>query len=177
MLEDIGKIKEFSDCIVKAKRTTRFIYAHTRIVDQMRSLNGKIDLVRPGATRFATSLTLASMWQQCQYLKALFVSTKWYASKLKPTEPGRQLKTLLSVPFWNSAENCMRASQPILLALRIVDGDEIPALPEFGQPRMLRRNIEVKHCHRKKPYAPWQLLTKGGISRWSKNYMVLPCFS
>jgi hypothetical protein len=71
MLEDIGKIKEFNDCIVKAKRTTRFIYAHIRILDQMRSLNGKKDLVRPGATCFATSfLTLASMWQQRQHLKA-----------------------------------------------------------------------------------------------------------
>uniref|UniRef100_A0A8R7V3T3 DUF659 domain-containing protein n=1 Tax=Triticum urartu TaxID=4572 RepID=A0A8R7V3T3_TRIUA len=28
MLEDVGKIKEFSHCIAKAKRTTGFIYAH-----------------------------------------------------------------------------------------------------------------------------------------------------
>ena len=64
MLEGIGKIREFSDCIAKAKRTTRFIYAHGRVLDQMRSLNGKRDLVRPGATRFATAfLTLASMLQ------------------------------------------------------------------------------------------------------------------
>jgi hypothetical protein len=133
MLEDIGKIKEFSDCIAKAKRTTRFIYAHTWLLDLMRSLNGKKDLVRPGATRFATSfLTLTSMWSQRQFLKALFVSAQWYASKLKVTEAGKAAeRTVLSQPFWNSVENCMRASQPLLRALRIVDGDEIPAMPEI----------------------------------------------
>jgi hypothetical protein len=54
MLEDIGKIKEFIHCIAKAKRTTQFIYAHTRLLDLMRSLNGKKNIVRPGATRFVT---------------------------------------------------------------------------------------------------------------------------
>ncbi|KAM0857105.1 hypothetical protein ACQ4PT_048695 [Festuca glaucescens] len=131
MLEDIGKIKEFSDCIAKAKRTTRFIYAHTQILDLMRSLNGKKDLVRPGATRFATSfLTLTSMWSQRQTLKALFVSADSYASKLKITEAGKAAeRTVMSMPFWQSVENCMRASQPLLKALRIVDGDESPAMP------------------------------------------------
>ncbi|KAM0919152.1 hypothetical protein ACQ4PT_008394 [Festuca glaucescens] len=133
MLEDIGKIKEFSDCIAKAKRTRRFIYAHTRLLDLMRSLNGKKDIVRPGATRFATSfLTLTSMWSQRQSLKAMFVSAQWFASKLKVTEAGKAAeKTVLSQPFWNSVENCMRASQPLLRVLRIVDGDEIPAMPEI----------------------------------------------
>ena len=133
MLEDIGKIREFSDCIAKAKKTTRFIYAHGRILDQMRTLNGQRDLVRPGATRFATSfLTLASMWKQRQHLKALFVSTEWHANKLKLTPPGKMAEnTVLSVTFWQSVENCMRASQPILVALRIVDGDDSPAMPEI----------------------------------------------
>ncbi|KAM0881445.1 hypothetical protein ACQ4PT_032951 [Festuca glaucescens] len=125
--------KEFSDCIAKAKRTTRFIYAHTRILDLMRSLNGKKNLVRPGATCFATSfLTLTSMWSQRQTLKALFVSADWYASKLKITEAGKAAeRTVMSMPFWQSVENCMRASQPLLKALRIVDGDESPAMPEI----------------------------------------------
>ena len=99
----------------------------------MRSLNGKQEIVRPGATRFATSfLTLASMWKQRQHLKALFVSTEWHANKLKLTPPGKMAEnTVLSVTFWQSVENCMRASQPILVALRIVDGDDSPAMPEI----------------------------------------------
>jgi len=56
MLEDIGKIREFSDCIVKAKKITRFIYAHGRILDQMRSLNGKRDLVKAWSNSFCNLL-------------------------------------------------------------------------------------------------------------------------
>ncbi|KAM0881446.1 hypothetical protein ACQ4PT_032951 [Festuca glaucescens] len=56
----------------------------------------------------------------------------WYASKLKITEAGKAAeRTVMSMPFWQSVENCMRASQPLLKALRIVDGDESPAMPEI----------------------------------------------
>nr|XP_020199817.1 uncharacterized protein LOC109785632 [Aegilops tauschii subsp. strangulata] len=133
MLEDIGKIKEFSRCIAKAKRTTRFIYAHGKVLDLMRSLNGKQEIVRPGATRFATSfLTLESMWKQRQTLKTLFVSPQWYANRLKDNEGGKAAEaTVISVSFWQSVEHCMRASQPLLRALRIADGDETPAMAEM----------------------------------------------
>ncbi|SPT19209.1 unnamed protein product [Triticum aestivum] len=133
MLEDIGKIKEFSRCIAKAKRTTRFIYSHGKVLDLMRSLNGKQEIVRPGATRFATSfLTLASMWKQRQTLKTLFVSPQWYANRLKDSEGGKAAEaTVISVSFWQSVEHCMRASQPLLRALRIADGDETPAMTEM----------------------------------------------
>ncbi|KAM3389449.1 hypothetical protein ACQJBY_011533 [Aegilops geniculata] len=133
MLEDIGKIKEFNRCIAKAKRTTRFIYAHGKVLDLMRSFNGKQEIVRPGATRFATSfLTLASMWKQRQTLKTLFVSPQWYANRLKDNEGGKAAEaTVISVSFWQSVEHCMRASQPLLRALRIADGDETPAMAEM----------------------------------------------
>jgi hypothetical protein len=72
------------------------------------------------------------MWSQRQSLKALFVSLEWYANKLKTTEAGKAAeRTVLSMPFWQSMENCMRASQPLLKALRILDGDESPAMPEI----------------------------------------------
>lgn len=61
LLEDLGKIKDFSSCINDAKKVSRFIYKHGRILDMMRAKLGG-DLVRPAVTRFATSfLTLASM--------------------------------------------------------------------------------------------------------------------
>jgi hypothetical protein len=65
MLEDIGKIKEFSGCIAKAKKITRYIYGHGRIHDLMRTKTNGRDLVRHTTTRFATAfLILASMWKQ-----------------------------------------------------------------------------------------------------------------
>jgi hypothetical protein len=38
--------------------------------------------------------------------------------------------TILSTKFWNSVEDCLRASQPLIVLLRIVDGDERPAMLE-----------------------------------------------
>ena len=85
---------------------------------------------------------MASMWKQRQHLKALFVSTEWHANKLNLTPPGKMAeKTMLSVTFWQSVENCVRASQPILVALRIVDGDDSPAMPE------IRAAMDVAKTH------------------------------
>jgi hypothetical protein len=62
MLEDIGKLKDFKKPIAQAKWVTTFIYRHGRILSAMREKTGGIDLVRPGATRFATCfLTLKSL--------------------------------------------------------------------------------------------------------------------
>ena len=37
---------------------------------------------------------------------------------------------VLSTEFWNSVEDCLRASAPLLIVLRAVYGDEKPAMPE-----------------------------------------------
>jgi len=64
-------------------------------------------------------------------LKFLFVSDDWTKSRLAKTEAGKKVHdTILSTEFWNSVEDCLRASQPLIVLLRIVDGDERPAMPE-----------------------------------------------
>jgi hypothetical protein len=132
MLEDIGKIKDFSTCINMAKKVSRFIYKHGRLLDQMRE---KIcgDLVRPQVTRFATSfLTLASMYRHRNRLRALFYCEGSHASRFSTTTEGQQAENIvLSTPFWNKVENFLKATQPLLVSLRIADGDETPAAPEI----------------------------------------------
>jgi len=39
---------------------------------------------------------------------------------------------VLSVEFWNSVDHCLRASVPLLIVLRVVDGDERPTMPEVA---------------------------------------------
>lgn len=132
LLEDIGKIKEFNDCITMAKRVSRFLYKHGRLHSLMREKLGG-DLVRPGITRFATSfLTLASMQKHKNGLRSLFICDEWQHSKFSTSQEGTQAENIvLSVGFWQNLENCLRASQPLLIALRIADGDETPAAPEI----------------------------------------------
>ena len=129
MLEDIGKLKEFRKPIAQAKRVTTFIYRHGRLLSIMREKTGGMDLVRPAATWFATSfLTLKSLYKHRDALRALFVSDAWITVKLSRTEAGaRVCDIVLSKEFWNSVEDCLRASAPLLIVLRVVDGDEKPA--------------------------------------------------
>ena len=48
------------------------------------------------------------------------------------TEAGKQVYDLImSTALWNNIANCIRAAQPLLVALRVVDADEQPAMPEL----------------------------------------------
>jgi len=132
MLEDIGNLSEFKKPITRARRVTTFIYRHGRILSAMREKTGGADLVRPAATRFATAfLTLKSLYKHKDALKSLMVSEAWTGNKLAKTKAGLDVHDIvLSTQFWNSEEDCLRASAPLLIVLRVVDGDEKPAMPE-----------------------------------------------
>lgn len=133
MMEEIGGIKQFKKVIGNARRITTFIYRHGRILDFMREKTGQRELVRPGATRFATSfLTLQCLYNFKDCLRLLFISGDWTKSQLSKTLNGQKVESfVLSVAFWNGVYDCIVASKPLLYALRIVDGDEQPALPEI----------------------------------------------
>ncbi|XP_066319786.1 uncharacterized protein [Miscanthus floridulus] len=132
MLEEIGNLKAFKKPIARARRVTTFIYRHGRLLSAMRAQTGGNDLVRAAKTRFATSfLTLKSLYKNKDALKSLFVSEAWIGNNLCTTTAGQQVQDIvLSTEFWNSVEDCLRASAPLLIVLRAVDGDEKPAMPE-----------------------------------------------
>jgi hypothetical protein len=134
MLEDIGKLKEFKKPIAQAKRVTTFIYRHGRICSAMREKTGGMDLVRPGATWFATCfLTLKSLHKHRDALRGLFVSEVWNQNKLAKTEAVKNVSDIaLAKVFWSTVEDCLRASAPLLIVLRAVDVDERPAMPEVA---------------------------------------------
>uniref|UniRef100_A0A8R7PPG5 DUF659 domain-containing protein n=1 Tax=Triticum urartu TaxID=4572 RepID=A0A8R7PPG5_TRIUA len=88
MLESICKIKQFSECITNGKRVSNFIYRHGKVLDEMRVKTGNRDLVRAGATRFATNfLNLQSLHKHRQALKELFVGDVWHSNKKLSTSP------------------------------------------------------------------------------------------
>ena len=133
MLEDVGSYKVFDATIKNAKRITTFIYRHGRLHNAMKVKTGGRELVRPGVTRFATSfLTLQCLFKFQDALRQLFVSEDWSRSSLAKTEAGKQVYDLImSTALWNNIANCIRAAQPLLVALRVVDADEQPAMPEL----------------------------------------------
>jgi hypothetical protein len=134
MLEDIGKLKAFKKPIARGRRVTTFIYRHGRLLALMRKATGNEDLVRPAATRFATScLALKSLVKHKQALRSLFTSREWVANKLAKTTAGLNVQDIvLSAEWWHAAEDCIRVTSPLIRVLRIADGDELPAMPEIS---------------------------------------------
>ena len=132
MLEEIGNLPAFKKYIARARRVTTFIYRHGRILHAMREKTGGADLVRPATTHFATFfLTLKSLYKHKEALKALFHSEQWIGNKLAKTKAGLDVQAIVfSTEFWNKVEDCLRASAPLLIVLRVVDGDEKPGMPE-----------------------------------------------
>ncbi|XP_074360538.1 uncharacterized protein LOC141700740 [Apium graveolens] len=133
MLKDIGKIPAFKKTINQEKRCTTFIYRHGRVLDVMREMTNGRDLIRTGATRFATAfLTLDSLKKNRNHCISYFVG------RIGP---------------------CQNASLSLLQVLCIADCDERPALAEiataidyaksevkkkFGGGKMAIRNKVVK---------------------------------
>jgi hypothetical protein len=101
MLEDIGDLKAFKKPIARARCVTTFIYRHGRILGAMREKTGGADLVKPAATRFATTfLTLRSLYKHRDALKSLFLSEAWTRNRLAQTKAGEEVHNIvLSTKF------------------------------------------------------------------------------
>lgn len=55
------------------------------------------------------------------------------SKKLATSKAGMDVHDMvLSTEFWNSVQDCLRASAPLLIVLRVVDGDEKPAMAEVA---------------------------------------------
>ncbi|XP_074362442.1 uncharacterized protein LOC141702712 [Apium graveolens] len=86
MLEDIGKIPSMKKVINQERSCTTFIYRHGCILHALRERTNGMDLVRIGATRFATAfLTLQSLLKHRAVVRSLFGSEDWNVSK--PIDP------------------------------------------------------------------------------------------
>jgi len=87
-------------------------------------VNGK-ELVRCGVTRFATSfLTLESLYQARDNLRK-FDWARWARNNETCIQVS---KYVLSTRFWLTIEDLLRASEPIIKVLRLVDSDSNPTM-------------------------------------------------
>jgi hypothetical protein len=67
------------------------LFRHGRILSEMRVHTNGMDLVRPAATRFATTfLTMKSLHKHKNSLKGLFSSDVFTQSKVSKTEAGKK---------------------------------------------------------------------------------------
>ena len=106
MFEDISKRESVFNLITNARNITNFIYNHGWLLATMRKVCGG-DMVRPGATRFATNyIALASLLKNRVDLKKIFISDEWASHKLSQKTIGREVEGLMfNHPYWEKVSN------------------------------------------------------------------------
>ncbi|XP_075654755.1 uncharacterized protein LOC142624914 [Castanea sativa] len=135
MLENIANPKWFplvDEAIKKAKKITKFIYNHGVVLDLMKQdfTNGR-ELCRPAITRFATNfLSLQSMLRFKKELRQMFTSDKWLSCPHAKTAVGKEISKIVleDYSFWSQCTHIVKVSEPLVRVLRLVDGDEKPAM-------------------------------------------------
>ncbi|RVX16879.1 hypothetical protein CK203_003292 [Vitis vinifera] len=130
IFEDIGKRPNVIEVINNARKITNFIYNHGWLLAQMRKYCGG-DIVRPGATRFATNyIALDSLLKKMADLKKLFMSDEWAQHKLSRTKLGRELEQLLfDHTYWDRLTNIVSLYEPLYVVFRLVDSEVVPTMP------------------------------------------------
>ncbi|XP_058183421.1 uncharacterized protein LOC131301254 [Rhododendron vialii] len=157
MLEGIGKQSKFKGIIDKAKAFTIFVYAHHNTLAMMRKYTESRDIVRPGVTRFATAfLTLQSLMEKKQELRAMFSSDAWDKSKWAKSPKGKTaFATVMSTAFWNGVTLCLKVFGPLVMVLRLVDGDRKPSMGfVYGELKNAKEEIKGAYKQVETNYRP-----------------------
>ncbi|KAI8554220.1 hypothetical protein RHMOL_Rhmol05G0081800 [Rhododendron molle] len=128
---------------------TIFVYAHHNTLAMMRKYKKRRDIVRPGVTRFATSfLTLQSLMEKKQELRAMFSSNAWGESKWAKSPKGKTAyATVMSQAFWNGVTLCLKVFGPLVMVLRLVDGDRKPSRG-FVYGELTKAKEEIKAAYK-----------------------------
>ena len=143
MFEDIAKRDTVSELITNARKMTNFIYNHGWLLAKVRKVCGG-DIVRPGATRFATNyIALESLLKKRADLKKIFISDEWASHKLSRSTIGHDVEVLMfDHTYWEKVSKLVSIYEPLYTVLRIVDSEVVPTLPfVYELIRVMKQNL------------------------------------
>ncbi|XP_057425969.1 uncharacterized protein LOC130719358 [Lotus japonicus] len=127
------------------------------------------DLIRPGATRFATAyLTLSCLSELETPLRAMFDSEDWRSTKFAASTEGKQVQRIVKdSQFWKNIVICLKAAGPMIEVLRLVDSDEKPAMGfVYDAIDTAKEKIRTNFKDVKKRYeSVWKIIDE----RWDKQ--------
>ncbi|XP_058106460.1 uncharacterized protein LOC131249702 [Magnolia sinica] len=129
MLEGIGDRPSVKTVITDARLITNFVYNHSWSLAAMRKRCGG-DIVRPGATRFATNyIALSSLLKHKQRLRELFASHDYVEWKKRLTKVTYRIEELvLGNSFWDKVCDIVGIIESIYVVLRMVDNETNPSM-------------------------------------------------
>ncbi|KAI0498297.1 hypothetical protein KFK09_021538 [Dendrobium nobile] len=158
ILKDIGNMSHIQDLAQRASKVTIFVYNHVFVLAWLRKRYGWKEIIRPGATRFATIfITLKSMADHKLDLQAFITSKVFFDSKISKTVKGKEVSAIiLDNKFWNDCLLASKLSGPLIRLLRIVDSDEKPSLGFlYDGMYKARKAIKLMFRNAKRMYKPY----------------------
>ncbi|XP_016206737.1 uncharacterized protein LOC107647130 [Arachis ipaensis] len=162
ILKDISSMAHISNLATRASKITVFVYNHTVFLSWLRERPKWREIVRPGATRFATVfITLKSIFDRKKELQQLVVDSIFTDHKLGRSATGRAVSAIiLDAKFWDNCFTVCKLVSPLIYLLRVVDADDPPSLG-YVYEGMLRAEDAIKEMFRqsKTAYQPcWDLI-------------------
>jgi hypothetical protein len=96
----------------------------------MRKFTKGKEILRPAPTYFATNfIALQSILAHKDELRAMVTSREWVSSAYAKDSKGKKfVESVLDSLFWKEYAIIMRMSEPLVRALRMVDGDDRPSM-------------------------------------------------
>ncbi|XP_057740493.1 uncharacterized protein LOC130957661 [Arachis stenosperma] len=170
ILEDFEKkLKVHETTIKKGRKITTFIYSRSMLISMLRNFTKEKDLVRPGATRFATAyLTLTCLHDNKGPLMTMFTSADWKTTKVASMPEGIRVQNMaLDSRLWKNIVICLKAAALLITVLRLVDSDEKLAMGFiFEGMRNAKETIKTNFSCVKKSYEPiWEIID----GRWESQ--------
>ncbi|XP_028114567.1 uncharacterized protein LOC114312528 [Camellia sinensis] len=169
ILSEISKMNHVHELAIKASTVTRYIYNRSWLLARLRKKKSWAEIVRPEATRFATTfLALRSIHEHMHDLQALVTSKEFASSRFAKEKKGKDaIDIILDKQFWKDCFIIVKIVEPLMRLLCIVDGDEKPSMG-YVYEGMYRAIKGVKDIFKrnKKLYRPYTTIIK---TRWDNQ--------
>ncbi|XP_050243404.1 uncharacterized protein LOC126692036 isoform X1 [Quercus robur] len=170
VLQDMGDMPHVERLKKRASKVTVFIYNHVALIAWLRKRPGWTDIVRVGATRFATTfLSFGSLHVHKHDLQALVTSKFFVDNRLAKESKAKKkvVSIILDNSFWDDINVLVKISSLLIRLLRIVDSDQRPAIG-YVYEGMHRAWLGIKKIFRMKKhlYKPYTSIIK---NRWDKH--------
>ncbi|XP_054790940.1 uncharacterized protein LOC129296362 [Prosopis cineraria] len=158
-----------ADLATKASKITIFVYNHVAFLSWLRRRDGWTEIVRPGATRFATTfIALKSLHEHKHDLQALVLDKHFHDNKLSRTKAGQLVGDIvLDKKFWDDCHQIVCLVGPLIKLLRIVDANEKLSLGYvYEGMQRVKNSIKNFFCRKKEQYKPYTSIIQ---ARWDKH--------
>ncbi|XP_043717414.1 uncharacterized protein LOC122665323 [Telopea speciosissima] len=149
LLKDIdSQIPWVKEVFEKSKLIISFMYKHETVLALMRESIGNKELRKPCKTRFASNFfMLKSILEVEGFLRVMVASAEWRINRHCRSELGVMVtKIIQTTEFWLNGRDVYSILEPLIIVLRLVDGDG--ATNPFLYETMERaRNTIIHHCN------------------------------